>query len=222
MTTIRSRLAVLALLAIPLAACGTASRAPAQQAGVPATPMMTPAQRARADSGRPPYTEADVRFMSGMIGHHAQAIVMAGWAPSHGASASVQAFCERIVVGQRDEIAVMQRWLRDRRETVPDPAGTLQMMMAPGMASMMMPGMLTADQMAQLDRSRGADFDRRFLTDMIQHHTGAISMVEQLFSARGAAQDDDVFKIASDINVDQTTEIDRMNVMLNAMPAGGR
>lgn len=222
MTAITSRQAIL-LLAIPLAACSSATRAPAQQASAaPAAPMLTPAQRARADSGRPPYTEADVLFMSGMIGHHAQAIVMAGWAPSHGASASVQAFCERIVVGQRDEIAVMQGWLRDRRETVPDAAATLQMMMQPGMASMMMPGMLTAEQMAALDRARGTDFDRLFLTDMIQHHTGAILMVDQLFAARGAAQDDGVFKIASDINVDQTTEIDRMNVMLNAMPAGGR
>jgi uncharacterized protein (DUF305 family) len=81
--------------------------------------------------------------------------------------------------------------------------------------------MLTAEQLAELDRARGVDFDRQFLTGMIMHHQGAITMVEQLFASYGAAQDDMIFKFASDVNVDQTTEIDRMNLMLAALPTGG-
>jgi uncharacterized protein (DUF305 family) len=181
----------------------------------------TPAEVARADSGRPPYTRADVDFISGMIGHHAQAVVMAKWAPTHGASSSVAGLCERIAVAQTDEIVFMQRWLRERHETVPaaDPRGH---MMAGMDRPMLMPGMLTPEQMAQLDAARGPEFDRLFLTFMIQHHNGAVSMVDALFGSQGAAQDDLIFKFASDVYADQTTEIDRMYKMLDAMPAGGR
>ena len=175
--------------------------------------VLTPAAQAAADSGRPAYTAADVYFMSGMIGHHGQAVLMAGWAPSHGASPAVRALCERIVVGQRDEIGLMQRWLRERGQPVPDGDASHDMM--PGMDhAKLMPGMLTAAQLAQLDAARGPEFDRLFLTFMIQHHEGAIIMVEQLFGAAGAAQDDNVFKFASDVHVDQITEIDRMTLML--------
>jgi uncharacterized protein (DUF305 family) len=159
--------------------------------------------------------------MGGMIPHHAQAVLMAGWAPSHGASESVRILCERIVVGQRDEIAFMRRWLGDRHETVPpaDPRGPSM----PGMDHpMLMPGMLTPEQLAQLDRARGAEFDRLFLTFMIQHHRGAITMVEQLLRAQGAAQDGQVFRFANDVFADQTTEIDRMNRMLDARFPGGK
>ena len=179
------------------------------------------AQQAASDSGRPPYNAADVRFMSGMIDHHAQAILMAGWAPSHGASASVRALCERIVVGQRDEIALMQRWLRERGLPVPSGEANHDHDMA-GMGHELMPGMLTPDQLAQLDAARGTEFDRLFLTFMIQHHQGAITMVNQLFSANGATLDDLIFKYASDVNVDQTTEINRMGRMLAAMSSGER
>ncbi len=181
-----------------------------------ALPVLTPAAVARADGGRPPYTLADVRFMSGMIGHHAQAVLMAGWAASHGASDAVRRLCERIVVGQRDEIALMQGWLRDRAEMVPD--GDAKHDMMPGMDhSTLMPGMLTAEQLTELDRARGFAFDRLFLTHMIRHHEGAVTMVDRLFGARGAGQDDDVFKLASDIYADQTTEIERMTLMLAAV-----
>jgi uncharacterized protein (DUF305 family) len=188
-------------------------------------PSVAAAQGAAADSGRPgrpPYNAADVRFMSGMIDHHAQAILMAGWAPSHGASASLRALCERIVVGQRDEIAFMQRWLRDRGLPVPPGDGSHDHDM-PGMEqASLMPGMLTPAQLAQLDAARGPEFDRLFLTFMIQHHQGAITMVNQLFSANGATLDDLIFKYASDVNVDQTTEINRMGRMLAAMSSGER
>jgi len=178
---------------------------------------------AAPDTGQAPFTDADVHFMSGMIVHHAQAVLIAGWAPSHGASESVQKLCERIVVGQRDEIAFMQRWLSERHETVPDvDTSDYRMTAMPGMDhAMHMPGMLTHEQLAQLDAARGPEFDRLFLTFMIQHHRGAITMVNELLATNGAAQDGVVFRFASDVNVDQTTEINRMNRMLAAMPALG-
>jgi uncharacterized protein (DUF305 family) len=178
----------------------------------------SPAAIAKADSGRPPYAKADVKFMQGMIAHHAQAIVMAAMAPAHGARANVRILAERIDVAQRDEIAFMQRWLRDRRETVPDPNATHDMrghkMSDMDMPEMRMPGMLTADQMALLSAASGAAFDRLFLTFMIQHHRGALTMVEELFASPGAGQDGAVFRFASDVTADQTTEINRMTSML--------
>jgi len=207
-------------LALLLALTGTAAAQQPPAGGVQTAATLSPAQQARADSGRPPYTSADVAFISGMIGHHAQAVLMAGWAPSHGASAGVRALCERIAVAQRDEIAFMQRWLRERHEPVPpaDPRGHL---MAGMDHPMLMPGMLTPEQMAELDAARGPEFDRLFLRFMIQHHQGAITMVDQLFSAPGAAQDGPVFRFAVDVHADQTTEIDRMNLMLDAMSGDG-
>jgi uncharacterized protein (DUF305 family) len=187
------------------AACATAT--------TPQTTVSPPAP-ARADSGRSSYTAADVRFVAGMIGHHAQAIQMAGWAPSHGASPALRVLCERIVVAQTDEIAFAQRWLREHNEVVPpaDPRGHVM----PGMDHpMLMPGMLTPEQMAQLDAARGREFDRLFLQFMIQHHQGAITMVAQLLAAPGAAQDGPIFRFAADVNADQTTEIDRMTRMLD-------
>lgn len=156
--------------------------------------------------------------MSAMIGHHAQALVMAGWAPTHGASASVRTLAERIVNGQQDEIATMQQWLRDRQQPVPEARPTGMKMMMNGVEhEMRMPGMLTEAQMEQLDQARGAEFDRLFLTSMIQHHRGAVSMVKELFGSYGAGQDETVFKFASDVNVDQSTEIARMQKMLVAL-----
>jgi uncharacterized protein (DUF305 family) len=177
--------------------------------------------KARADSAAHPYTAADVHFMSAMIGHHSQAIVMAGWAASHGASASVRTLAARIINAQQDEIATMQQWLRDRRQPVPKAGAGMSMTMQGGQHEMLMPGMLTEAQMKQLDQARGREFDRLFLTFMIQHHRGAVTMVNKLFGTYGAAQDDLVFKLASDINVDQTTEIARMQRMLFVLSLEG-
>jgi len=164
---------------------------------------------------------ADLRFMSGMIPHHAQAVLIAGWAPTHGARADVRVLCERIVVAQRDEIALMQTWLRDRGQVVPAANATHMTMMMDGMEhKMLMPGMLTDPELAQLDKSRGSEFDRLFLRAMIGHHQGAVTMVDTLFAARGAGQDEVVFRFASDVYADQTTEIDRMQKMLATIPAG--
>jgi uncharacterized protein (DUF305 family) len=171
--------------------------------------------QARADSARHPYTEADIHFMSGMIGHHAQAIVMARWAPNHEASPAIRRLADRIINAQQDEINSMQRWLADRRLPVPEARPTGMRMMMNGVEhDMLMPGMLTEAQMKQLDQARGPEFDRLFLTFMIQHHRGAVSMVKELFDSYGAGQDETVFKFASDVNVDQSTEIARMEKML--------
>ena len=167
--------------------------------------------------GRLPYSDADVDFMAGMIPHHAQAVVMAGWAPSHGARQDVAILCERIVVGQRDEIAMMQTWLGDRGQEVPDATSTRHKMTMNGTThEMLMPGMLTDEEMVQLDRARGPEFDRLFLIGMIKHHQGAIDMVDKLFKSYGAAQDETVYKFASDVYADQSIEIDKMHEMLGS------
>ena len=165
--------------------------------------------------GQFPYSDADVEFMSGMIPHHAQAVLMGGWAPTHGAREDVAILCERIVVGQRDEIATMQQWLRDRGQPVPDATSTRHRMKMNGVEhDMLMPGMMTDEQMAALDKARGPEFDRLFLEGMIRHHQGAIDMVDVLFKSYGAAQDELVFKFATDVHADQSIEIDRMHEML--------
>ena len=220
----RPRIAALAS-AITAAACRSApGPAPAATPAPAASAADEQSERAaiakaRADSARYPYTAADVHFMSSMIGHHAQAIHMANWAPSHGASRSVQILAERIINEQGDEIRTMEQWLRDRRQPVPD-AHTMGMKMSMGGVEhvMLMPGMLTDAQLAELDAARGPQFDRLFLTYMIQHHRGAVTMVKELFGTQGAGQDETVFKFASDVNVDQSTEIARMEKMLAAMP----
>jgi uncharacterized protein (DUF305 family) len=173
---------------------------------------------AGAQAQKPPkdYTPADVQFMSGMIYHHAQALLMAGWAKSHGASPSVQTLADRIIASQTDEINLLSRWLADRHEPVPHvepPPG--HMMMAGMDHGHMMPGMLSAEQLAQLDSARGPTFDERFLRFMIQHHEGAITMVNNLF-ATGAGEENPVYKMASSVFADQTTEIERMQRMLAA------
>src|SRR5882672_5101540 len=131
------------LLTVLVAASACAGRAWAQSAASPPATNVAPAQ-ARADSGHPPYNAADVSFMTGMIAHHAQAVLMANWAPTHGAADAVRGLCARIAVGQTDEIATMQRWLRERHQAVPD-AGAAHHDM-PGLAPTLMPGMLTPTQ----------------------------------------------------------------------------
>lgn len=222
MTSPHIRWIATALAGVFLAACSTTPHEAARTSPQPATADQGDSSaiaKARADSVRHPYTGADVHFMSAMIGHHAQALVMAGWAPTHGAGTSVRTLAERIINSQQDEIATMQQWLRDRRQPVPEASATgMKMKMGDAGPVMLMPGMLTAAQMKQLDAARGPEFDRRFLTFMIQHHRGAVSMVKDLFGSYGAGQDELVFKFASDVNVDQSTEIARMERMLAALP----
>ena len=232
MTHIRPSL--LAATAALLVACAS------QRASAPDT--FVPGQagamaRARADSARLPYTQADIDFMSGMIHHHAQAIYMSRWAPTHGASPAVLRLTGRIINAQSDEIAAMQTWLRDRNQDAmlvdtngtvtmapkAAPAGAMAVMdhsshnMGGMSHAMNMPGMLTDAQLKELDAARGTEFDRLFLVYMMQHHRGAVTMVRTLFSNKGAGQDETVFKFASDVEVDQSTEIQRMLTMLLEM-----
>jgi uncharacterized protein (DUF305 family) len=220
------------LAAASLALIGCAS---SQKAAGPQFQMGDAAavERARADSLRYAYTKGDIDFMSGMIHHHAQAITISRWAPSHGATASVQRLTARIINAQSDEIRLMQTWLKDRNQPVPqvDSAGKVTMSSGhsmaghdmssmPGMSmtgASMMPGMLTDAQVKELDAARGTEFDRLFLTYMMQHHRGAITMVKTLFASPGAGQDETVFKFANDVEVDQGTEIKRMLTMMLEM-----
>ena len=174
---------------------------------------------AAAGAQAPKVSEADVRFMAGMIPHHAQAVLIAGWAATHGARNDIKILCERIVVGQKDEIALMQYWLREKGAPVPAADATHLRMKMNGMEhDMLMPGMLNEAQLAALDKARGAEFDRLFLEAMIAHHEGAITMVDELLGSPNAAQDDVVYKMASDVYADQTTEITFMKKMLATVP----
>ena len=172
----------------------------------------------RPDLVRAPYSAADIEFMQGMIPHHAQAVLFAAWAKSHGARPDIQVLCERMVVAQRDEIAFMRTWLSDRGEKVPAADATHHRMVMNGVEhDMLMPGMLTPEEMAKLDKARGPEWDRLFLEGMIKHHQGAITMVDKLFESYGALQDEDIYKFASEIYADQNIEIERMEKMLAAM-----
>ena len=261
----------------PVADPASPSAAPsAASADRPTTADLEALYWARQQEAAERYTEADVDFMTGMIGHHAQALIMSDLAPANGASPAVQRLAARIINAQQDEIALMQRWLADRGQPVPHvhiegTMLTLQMgdadehvamdhhttgaihhgameeghegmdhgqmdhaamehegtdhaamghegMDHGGMDHAGMPGMLTQAQLDELAAARGVDFDRLFLRYMIGHHAGAVTMVDTLFAADGAAQGGNTFKVASDIQVDQRTEIARMQQMLDSLP----
>jgi len=226
-------------LIVCTATAASAGIATAQTEGAATRATLSPAEfeavyQARTDSSRMRFTEADVEFVTGMIGHHAQALIMSDLAPKNGASPQVQVLASRIINAQQDEIALMQQWLRDRGQPVPmvkiDGLNLMIDMAAPGEMDSpdghmkhdahsmhtdhMMPGMLTQAQLEELAAAFGTEFDRLFLTGMISHHGGAVTMVTDLFAADGAGQDEAVFKLASDIQVDQLTEIARMELML--------
>ena len=213
----RTKLAL--VLMIAGAACShraTANRVPISEKDLKSIHQPTAEQRALGIYQ--PYSDADIDFMTGMIPHHAQAVIMAGWAPTHGARSDVSILCARIVVGQADEIRSMQQWLSDRDLPVPDATSTRMKMKMNGVEhEMLMPGMLTDEEMASLDKARGPEFDRLFLLGMIKHHQGAIDMVNDLFKAYGAAQDDTIYKFASDVFADQSIEIEVMHKMLESV-----
>ena len=206
-----------------LAGCASAPRTPppgpppAATASTPATtpaPATATAHHHHAEGGAPItippgalFTEADVRFMQGMIAHHAQAIHMSRMAPTRGASPRLVRFAQKIDLSQAGEIVLMQDWLRANRQFVPDTSSW---------RTMTMHGMLTAEELARLEAARGAAFDRLFLTLMIQHHQGALRMVSELLASPRAAQDVDVSVLANDIETTQTAEIALMRQMLTA------
>jgi uncharacterized protein (DUF305 family) len=212
---------------VAVGACATSTSRPGgPEPGTAAAPTARP----RAADARPAYTPADVQFMQGMIHHHAQALAMAALVPERTTRTTLRTLAARIDVSQRDEIAMMQQWLRERGQMVPDPDSMSAMhqlhaaghdMPIASADAAPMPGMLTATQLRQLEQARGTEFDRLFLSFMIQHHEGAVEMVKRLFATPGAGQDNDVFRIASDINVDQITEIERMRSLLTQIITGG-
>jgi uncharacterized protein (DUF305 family) len=172
----------------------------------------------------PSYTQADVRFMQGMIGHHAQALAMVALIPSRTTRPDLRALGERIRVSQTDEIALMKQWLRDRNQQIPaDMSHAYEMsghtMQMPGMTmtDSLMPGMLTPQQMTQLANAMGAGFEVLFLKDMIQHHQGALTMVAKLLGTTGSGQEPEVFRFAAEVDTDQRAEIARMNALLNTL-----
>lgn len=165
--------------------------------------------QAQADTVRRDYIAADVRFMQQMIGHHAQALVMAALVPARTGNPEVRLLAEKIDVSQQDEIASMRRWLTARGQPLPDPAAH---------SHEPMPGMLAPEELDQLRAARGPAFDRLFLTYMIRHHEGALTMAARLFAAPGAAQEPELAGFATDVDADQRAEIRRMRAILAKTP----
>lgn len=181
---------------------------------------------ARQDSARMNFTDADAKFMTGMIAHHAQALIMSRLAPENNASSQIKTLAARIINAQKDEIQSMQKWLRDREQPVPEVHIDGLKLMIHGLGDdhmkmdhTNMAGMLSPMQLKELSEAKGKEFDRLYLKYMIGHHKGAVVMVDKLFSTDGAAQDEGAFRLATDIQVDQKTEIARMQLMLEEMTA---
>ena len=185
------------------------------QPGAPGQPTKTLPAETRPTL--PPTAPADINFMQGMIMHHAQAVEMTALIDSHTKNKELHTLGARINKSQSDEISFMKRWLMARGQPT-----TLVMHHMPGMDmsshSMLMPGMLTPKQMADLRKAKGAQFDHLFLTGMIQHHQGALTMVKDLFDTAGAGQDAEVFNFVTDVDSGQRAEIRIMQSMLSEKP----
>jgi uncharacterized protein (DUF305 family) len=212
-----------AMLAAVFVPCGTLARqsdagAPVVvQPGAPGKPSKTLPPTTKGEL--PPRSPADVEFMQGMIMHHAQAVEMTGLIASHTENREVRALGERISSSQTDEIKFMRRWLAARGEAATMAAAKMGDMKMAGDAMALMPGMLTAKQMEALRTTKGAEFDRLFLTGMIQHHDGALTMVKELFDTAGAGQDAEIFDFATDADNTQRAEIKIMQGMLEKKAA---
>jgi uncharacterized protein (DUF305 family) len=214
-------LAVLAVIALVVCQPAYGQSTPAgARPGTGGDSSRAPASAPQSDGARPLYSPADVRFMQGMIAHHAQALAMVALIPPRTSRQDMHLLGKRIEISQRDEISLMQHWLEDRHQEVPKvDAHHVALMPGMQMQGALMPGMLTDEQMAQLAKATGPDFDRLFLEGMIRHHEGALVMVSHLFDTNGAGQEAEAFRFASDVDADQRAEIRRMRAMLDAMPA---
>jgi uncharacterized protein (DUF305 family) len=182
------------------------------QPGAPGQPSHVIAAGQASDLSQIQYTGADIKFMQGMIGHHAQAVEMVALVPSRTASDDLRKLAQRIDVSQKDEMNMMREWLQSRGQQIPDPRAHHMMG-----GSALMPGMLTPEEMTRLTAATGAAFDRLFLEGMIKHHAGAITMVHDLFATDGAGQTPEIFSYASDVDADQRMEIDRMGSLLKEL-----
>ncbi|MGC1618105.1 MAG: DUF305 domain-containing protein [Candidatus Acidiferrum sp.] len=184
------------------------------QPGAPGKPTKTLPPSTRGTL--PPQSQADVQFMQGMIMHHTQAVVMTALIESHTKNPDLRLLGARISRSQSDEIKFMQRWLAARGEPLSMEMPGMDMS---GLPMALMPGMLTPEQMDALSKAKGAEFDRLFLTGMIQHHNGALIMVKDLFDTAGAGQDADLFNFATDADSTQRAEIRIMQTMLEKKPS---
>jgi uncharacterized protein (DUF305 family) len=200
--------ALLTVLGTTGAACHSIGAPQLVQPGAPGRASHVVKAEKAADPSAIRVTAADVAFMQGMIGHHAQAVEMVALLNSRTTREDMRMLGLRIEVSQSDEIRMMQRWLEARGQPLPSPHAHH------GVGAMLMPGMLTPEEMARLGDARGPSFDRLFLEGMIKHHEGALIMVKQLFATPGAAQEAEIFAFASDVDADQRMEIDRMRAML--------
>jgi uncharacterized protein (DUF305 family) len=219
------------VLAFAVAACRTTTPAVAPASPRPAppdsaaAPVHTTLDSVAHRTDPAPAVDPDTRFMQGMIVHHAQAVAMVALIPTHTNRADLALLGQRIDVSQRDEIAMMRRWLQDHHREVPvvDPQYGHENMAGHDMMTMSaMPGMLSREQMTRLESATGAAFDTLFLQGMIQHHEGALTMVAQLFATPGAGQQSQVFAFASDVDADQRAEINRMRALLDKLSVGAR
>jgi uncharacterized protein (DUF305 family) len=216
MTTIILGFAAILLAVSTGWACRSAGPEPTPQAtpqppqlvqpGAPGQDGRTISAAEAADLSRVQHTAADVQFMQGMIGHHAQAIEMVTLLETRTQNDDLKKLALRIQVSQDDEIQMMREWLERRGADVPGEHAHH--------SGMLMPGMLTPEEMGRLAAAKGPEFDRLFLEFMIKHHAGALTMVEQLFASPGAGQESDIFAFASDVEADQRMEIERMAGML--------
>ena len=207
-----SRLSLCLLVLAIVAACKTAGGGSSAgtrilQPGAPGQDTKTISTAQATDLSKVGATAADIKFMQGMIGHHAQAVEMVDLLMQNSNSNAMKNLALRIKVSQDDEMNMMRKYLADHGAAVPGPHSHHE----PGG---FMPGMLTPEEMSQLGNAKGVEFDRLFLMGMIKHHGGAITMVEELFKTPGAAQEGGIFAFASDVDADQRMEIDRMGAML--------
>jgi uncharacterized protein (DUF305 family) len=210
---------VLAVVAGCRTSQGTGPAPAIVQPGAPGQESRAVGAEQARDLSKVGATPGDVKFMQGMIHHHAQAIDMTELLKTRTNSDDMKKLGMRIQVSQTDEIRMMQRWLQARGQEAPDPhAMHMPGMVMPGMDhGPMMPGMLTPEEMAHLAELKGTAFDRFFLEGMIKHHGGAILMVQELFATPGAGQESAIYAFASDVVSDQQMEIDRMSGMLAAI-----
>ena len=201
------RIALVAVATLALTSCTRHLVQP----GAPGVAPRAIARSKAVDSSKVQFSAADVKFMQGMIHHHAQALDMTALIASRTAHENMKLLSRRIEISQSDEINLMQRWLEIRGQAAPG----IHDHHIPGAA--LMPGMLTDEEMDHLGATKGADFDRLWLEGMIKHHDGALIMVDELFATPGAGQESEIFAFASDVVADQQAEINRMGAMLQEL-----
>jgi uncharacterized protein (DUF305 family) len=215
---IAPRILLTVLTLVVVAACSSdddePDAPPVVQLGPPGETGTPLSEDEIAELDDPQYTEADVAFVQGMIPHHAQALVMTDLVADRAGRADLPLLAERMDVSQRDEIALMEQWLEDRGEEVPDASAGHD-----HGDGELMPGMLTDDDLARLEAASGRDFDELFLLYMIRHHEGAVMMVAELLSSDDGGQESDVFRLAQHIDSDQNVEIARMKGLLAEIAA---